>query len=160
VSGRETPATLAADHARIHYVVHQYAHQSKNSNYGLEAADALGVDPARVFKTLVAQVDTRPVIAVVPVNGQLDLKKLAAIAGGCKAIWAARGAAAPSTGYVLGGISPLGQRRRLPTFIDDSASSFDTVYVSAGRRGLEIELTLADLASLTAATLAPISRDN
>jgi Cys-tRNA(Pro)/Cys-tRNA(Cys) deacylase len=121
-------------------------------------ADALGVPPERVFKTLVAEVDGDLVVAVVPVTGDLDLKALAAATGGKRAALAGRAAAERATGYVRGGISPFGQRRRLPTVVDATATGFDTVYVSAGRRGLQVELAPAELIRLTGATLAAIAR--
>jgi Cys-tRNA(Pro)/Cys-tRNA(Cys) deacylase len=157
--GRQTPATQAAAQAGIRYEVHGYTHNPNAESYGAEAAQRMGVDPSRVFKTLVAGVDSRLVVAVVPVDRQLDLKALAAAAGGKKADMADGAAAERATGYVLGGISPLGQRKRLPTFVDESAADFETIYVSGGRRGLEIELAPGDLASLTAATFAAISRE-
>ncbi len=122
--------------------------------YGTEAAEALGLDPARVFKSLVAEVDGTPVIAVVPVSGSLDLKALAAAAGAKRATLADPAVAARTTGYVVGGISPLGQRTRLRTFVDASAEEFTTIFVSAGKRGLQVELTAADLVRLTGGELA------
>lgn len=160
MSGRETPATKAATKAGIGFIVHEYRHDPKAESYGSEAADRLGLDPAQVFKTLIADVDSRLVVAVVPVNCQLDLKALAAAAGAKKAALADERAAERATGYVLGGISPLGQRKDLPTYIDESARTLDTLFVSAGRRGLEIELAPADLVKLTEARLAPIARNN
>ncbi|HET9199926.1 MAG TPA: Cys-tRNA(Pro) deacylase [Dehalococcoidia bacterium] len=159
MSGRETPATKAATKAGIGFIVHEYRHDPKAESYGSEAADRLGLDPAQVFKTLIADVDSRLVVAVVPVNCQLDLKALAAAAGAKKAALADEKSAERSTGYVLGGISPLGQRKDLPTYIDESARTLDTMFVSAGRRGLEIELSPDDLARLTNAAMAAIARD-
>lgn len=159
MSGRETPATKAATKAGIGFIVHEYRHDPKAESYGSEAADRLGLDPAQVFKTLIADVDSRLVVAVVPVNCQLDLKALAAAAGAKKAALADERAAERATGYVLGGISPLGQRKDLPTYIDESARTLDTLFVSAGRRGLEIELSPDDLARLTNAAMAAIARD-
>lgn len=159
MSGRETPATKAATKAGIGFIVHEYRHDPKAESYGSEAADRLGLDPAQVFKTLIADVDSRLVVAVVPVNCQLDLKALAAAAGAKKAALADEKSAERSTGYVLGGISPLGQRKDLPTYIDESARTLDTLFVSAGRRGLEIELSPDDLARLTNAAMAAIARD-
>ena len=153
-----TPATLALTRAGVAFTVHAYQHDPGAASYGLEAADALGVEPARVFKTLVAAVDGRLTVAVVPVSGQLDLKALAAAVGGKRADLADPRAAERSTGYVLGGISPLGQRRALPTVVDATASDHPTVYVSAGRRGLDVELAPADLVRLTSAVLAPVGR--
>jgi Cys-tRNA(Pro)/Cys-tRNA(Cys) deacylase len=127
-------------------------------SFGLEAAQALGVSAERVFKTLLADVDGTLVVAVVPVVGSLDLKALATARGGKRAGMAASAAAERATGYVIGGISPLGQRRKLPTVVDLSATGFDTVYVSAGRRGLDLELSPMDLIRVTGATTARIGR--
>jgi len=124
--------------------VHVYDHDPRRGAYGLEASDALGVAPEQVFKRLVAEVDGALTVGVVPVAGQLDLKALAAAAGGKKAVMADVAAAERATGYVAGGISPLGQRRRLPVVIDSSALEFATIFCSGGRRGLEIELAPAD----------------
>jgi Cys-tRNA(Pro)/Cys-tRNA(Cys) deacylase len=142
---------------KIAHRVHEYEHDARAESYGAEAADALGVEPARVFKTLVAEVDGALTVAVVPVTGSVDLKALAAAAGGKRAAMADPAAAERATGYVRGGISPLGQRKRLPTVVDASATSWDTVYFSAGRRGLELELAPADLIALSGATTAPIA---
>ena len=158
MAGKGTQAVVAAERAGIRFVVHEYAHDPRAESYGLEAADALGVVPERVLKTLLAAVDGRLVVAIVPVVAQLDLKALAAAAGGRRAELAKAADAERATGYVVGGISPLGQRKRLPTFVDASAEAFATVHVSAGRRGLEIELAPADLVALTAATVAAIAR--
>ena len=159
VAGKGTPATLAAERAGIRFTVHEYAHDPRAESYGLEAAEALGVDPERVLKTLLASVDgARLVVAIVPVVAQLDLKAVAAAAGGRKAELAKPADAERATGYVVGGISPLGQKKRLPTFLDMSAEGYPTIHVSAGRRGLEIELAPADLVALTAATVAAIAR--
>ena len=135
---------------------HGYEH-GRGAAYGPEAADILGVDPAHVFKTLVAEVDGLLTVAVVPVSAMLDLKALAAAVGGRRARMADVAAAERATGYVAGGISPLGQRRRLPTVLDASAQALPTMYCSAGRRGLEVELSPADLVRLTGATYAPIA---
>ncbi|EGJ78124.1 putative transcriptional regulatory protein [Streptomyces sp. Tu6071] len=153
-----TPATVALARAGTSYVLHAYAHDPAHPSYGEEAAEALGVTPDRVFKTLVAEVDGSLTVAVVPVAGTLDLKALATAAGGKRAVMADPAAAERTTGYVRGGISPLGQRRPLPTVIDDSAAAHATICVSAGRRGLEVELAPEDLATLTKAVLAPIGR--
>lgn len=155
---RSTPATVALTEAGVQFTVHAYDHDPATSSYGMEAADALGIAPERVFKTLVADVDGALTVAVVPVAGQLDLKALAAAAGGKRASMADPAGAERTTGYVLGGISPLGQRKALPTVVDDSALQFPTVLVSAGRRGLDVELGTADLIRLTGATIAPIGR--
>ncbi|WKX69809.1 Cys-tRNA(Pro) deacylase [Streptomyces sp. XD-27] len=157
-SGGGTPATVALTAAGTAFTVHAYEHDPAAPSYGTEAAEALGVDPARVFKTLVASVDDALTVAIVPVSAQLDLKALAAAVGGKRAVMADPAAAERTTGYVRGGISPLGQRKRLPTALDASASGHPTVCVSAGRRGLEVELAPADLAALTGAVVAPIAR--
>ncbi|MGW6456932.1 Cys-tRNA(Pro) deacylase [Streptomyces sp. NPDC055078] len=153
-----TPATVALTSAGTEFTVHTYEHDPASVSYGEEAAEALGVSPDRVFKTLVAEVDGELTVAVVPVAGRLDLKALAAAVGGKRAAMADPAAAERTTGYVRGGISPLGQRKRLPTVLDSSALAHPTICVSAGRRGLEIELAPADLVDLTAAVLAPIGR--
>ncbi|MFD4138036.1 Cys-tRNA(Pro) deacylase [Streptomyces sp. NPDC058572] len=153
-----TPATVALTAAGTPFTLHAYDHDPSSPSYGEEAAQALGVSPDRVFKTLVADVDGTLTVAVVPVAGQLDLKALAAAVGGKRATMADPAAAERTTGYVRGGISPLGQRKRLPTVLDASAASHATICISAGRRGLEVELSPADLSTLTEATLAPIGR--
>lgn len=157
MAGRGTPATALVARQKITHRVHEYAHDPRAESYGAEAAEALGVPAGRVFKTLVAAVDGALTVAVVPVTASLDLKALAAAAGGKKAAMAEPTAAERATGYVRGGISPLGQRKRLPTVIDDSALGYETVFCSAGRRGLELELAGADLARLTGAVTAPIA---
>lgn len=156
--GSGTPATVALTRARVAFTVHAYEHDPAAESYGSEAARLMGVAPERVFKTLLADVDGKLVVAVVPVAGQLDLKALASAAGGKRAAMADPKLAERTTGYVLGGISPLGQRKKLPTVVDESALAHDTVFCSAGRRGLEVELAPADLISLTAAKTAPIGR--
>ncbi len=153
-----TPATVALSAAGIDFRVHHYDHDPAATSYGLEAAESLGLDPARVLKTLFVSVDGRLVVGIVPVAGQLDLKALAAAVGGKRAAMADPALAERTTGYVRGGISPLGQRRKLPTVLDASASAHATICVSAGRRGLEVELAPADLQKLTEAVLAPIGR--
>ncbi|MGW3465194.1 Cys-tRNA(Pro) deacylase [Streptomyces olivaceoviridis] len=153
-----TPATVALTAAGVDFTVHAYDHDPSHPSYGEEAAEAMGVSPERVFKTLVADVDGSLVVGVVPVAGSLDLKALAAAVGGKRATMADPALAERTTGYVRGGISPLGQRKKLPTVIDDSAESHATICVSAGRRGLEVELAPGDLAKLTEAVLAPIGR--
>ena len=153
-----TPATVALTRAGTAFTVHAYDHDPAAASYGEEAAEAMGVEPARVFKTLLTDVDGALTVAVVPVSGSLDLKALASAAGGKRASMADPAAAERATGYVRGGISPLGQRRRLPTVLDSSAPGHTTICVSAGRRGLEVELAPADLAALTGAVLAPIAR--
>lgn len=153
-----TPATVALTAAGVPFTVHSYDHDPAHPSYGEEAAEAMGVPPDRVFKTLVAEVDGVLTVAVVPVAGRLDLKALASAAGGKRAAMADPALAERTTGYVRGGISPLGQRKRLPTVVDESAALHDTVCVSAGRRGLEVELSPKDLTDLTSAVLAPIGR--
>ena len=149
---------MALERAKIPFTLHEYAHDPRHESYGAEASEALGVAPERVFKTLVAEVDGALVTGVVPVEGQLDLKALAAAAGGKKAAMAQAAAAERATGYVTGGISPVGQRKRLPVVVDESALRFPTVFCSAGRRGLEIELAPADLVRATDAKVASIGR--
>jgi Cys-tRNA(Pro)/Cys-tRNA(Cys) deacylase len=156
-----TPAINMARKAKIQHRVHSYEHHPDTESYGEEAAHILGQDPAQVFKTLIAALsddNQQLVVAIVPVAGQLDLKALAAAAGAKKAAMAAPKDAERATGYVLGGISPLGQRKRLPTFLDESARAFTSIFVSAGKRGLEIELAAADLLSLTQGKTAAIAR--
>ena len=153
-----TPAVVLLEKAKISHEIHAYEHDPNADSFGLEAVDALGLEPATVFKTLLAVVDrSETVVAVVPVTNQLDLKALAKAAGGKKATMADPAEAERMTGYVVGGISPLGQRKRLRTFIDSSASELDLINVSAGRRGLEVRLAPEDLADLTDATFAPIA---
>ena len=151
-----TPATTLLDRRRVPYRLHSYPHRAGEA-YGPEAARALDLDPARVFKTLVAEVDGDLTVGVLPVTGSLDLKALAGAVGGKRAKLAEVKAAERATGYVAGGISPLGQRKRLPVVVDSTATRFDTVFCSGGRRGLEIELAPADLVALTDATLADIT---
>jgi Cys-tRNA(Pro) deacylase len=153
-----TPATVAAAKARVDFTLHTYEVDPNAESYGEAAADALGVSHDRLFKTLLAEVDGNLTVGVVPVSSTLDLKALAAAAGGKKARMAEPRDAERATGYVVGGISPLGQRRRLPTVVDASVSALATVYVSAGRRGLQIELAPADLVRLTGALVAGIAR--
>ncbi len=157
MAGRGTTATVALERAKISFSVHEYAHDPRHESYGLEASQALGVAAERVFKTLIAEVDGTLVTAVVPVAGSLDLKALASAAGGKRAAMADVAAAERATGYVAGGISPVGQRRRLRVVIDSSAMAFGTVFCSGGRRGLEIELTPADLVRATNASVAGIA---
>ncbi|MFC4784620.1 Cys-tRNA(Pro) deacylase [Nocardioides sp. MAHUQ-72] len=153
-----TPATVALTRAGISFTLHEYAHDPRAESYGLEAAEALGLDPARVFKTLMATVDGRLAVAVVPVSGQLDLKALARALGGSKAAMAEVAAAERATGYVAGGISPIGQKRSHPTVLDSTALDHPTVFVSGGRRGLDLEIAPADLVRVTGATTAAIRR--
>jgi Cys-tRNA(Pro)/Cys-tRNA(Cys) deacylase len=147
-----TPAVVAAQRAGIPFRVHEYAHEPAAAPYGLEAAAKLGVGPGRVFKTLVAAVDGVLTVAVVPVEAQLDLRSL-----GKRAALADVKEAERATGYVAGGISPLGQRRRLPLLLDESALGQETIFVSGGRRGLELELAPADLLRLTGGRVAPLA---
>jgi Cys-tRNA(Pro)/Cys-tRNA(Cys) deacylase len=154
-----TPAVHAARQAGIAFVLHEYRHDPRAASYGLEAAEALGLDVARVFKTLVAAPEGKGLwVAVVPVAGLLDLKALAQAAGAKRAVMAEPKAAERATGYVVGGISPLGQRQRLSTVVDAGALRYPTIFVSAGRRGLEIELAPSDLITLCAAKVAPVGR--
>ena len=153
-----TPAVTAAARAGVDFEVHRYDHDPEEPSYGQEAAEMLGVDEDRVFKTLVAFVDGHLAVAVVPVSGQLDLKRLAAALGGHKASMVHPSEAERATGYVVGGISPLGQKRKLPTVVDSSAERWSTIFVSGGRRGLELEIAPADLARLVGAKLAPLAR--
>jgi Cys-tRNA(Pro)/Cys-tRNA(Cys) deacylase len=147
-----TPAVVAAQRAGIPFTLHEYEHDPASSSYGLEAAEKTGVDPARVFKTLVVAQDGVLSVAILPVAAQLDLRAL-----GKRAALADRAAAERATGYVLGGISPLGQRKRLPTVVDESALGHETIFVSAGRRGLELELAAGDLVTLTDARVAAVA---
>jgi Cys-tRNA(Pro)/Cys-tRNA(Cys) deacylase len=156
VAGQATPATTLLARQKVTHRVHSYAHDPKAASYGAEAAEALGVAPARCFKTLIADVEGGLTVAIVPVSGSLDLKALAQAVGAKRATMADPALAERTTGYVLGGISPLGQRKRLTTVVDESALAFDTVFVSAGRRGLEIELAPGDLVSLTGATVTRV----
>jgi len=161
VAGRETPATRVARGAGVAVTVHEYVHDpavAGHAAYGEEAAAALGVDAARVFKTLVVEVAGSLAVGVVPVAGQLDLKAVATALGAKHASMADPVAAERSTGYVRGGISPLGQRRRLRTVVDASAAGHSTVFVSAGRRGLELEIAPDELIRLTGAVVAPVAR--
>jgi Cys-tRNA(Pro)/Cys-tRNA(Cys) deacylase len=158
VAGRGTTATLALDRAKVPFTLHEYQHDPRSGSFGLEASDALGVPPERVFKTLVATVDGGTLaVGVVPVHRQLDLKALAAAVGGKKAVMAEVAAAERATGYVTGGISPVGQKRRLPVVVDVSALGLDTIFCSAGRRGLEIEIAPADLVKAAGASVAAIA---
>ena len=154
-----TPAVALAKKSGIDFRTHQYEHDPQHPSYGEEAAEKLGLDPARVFKTLVISLDgKRLAVAVVPVAMKLDLKAAAKALGGKRAAMADAKEVERTTGYVLGGVSPLGQKRRLATIIDEAARVFDTLYVSAGRRGLEIELAPDDLCSLLNASYASLAR--
>lgn len=152
-----TPATVALTRAGVAFTLHPYEHHDDTTAYGDEAAAQLGVDRNRIFKTLVADVGGQLTVAVVPVAHQLDLKALARACGAKKAEMADPAAAQRSSGYVLGGISPIGQRTALPTVIDASAAGHETVFVSAGRRGLQVELAPADLVGATGAITASIA---
>ena len=144
--------------AGVDFALHPYDHQPGAASYGLEAAAALGLDPDRVFKTLVARVDGRLAVAVLPVSASLDLKALAAAVGAKRAVLAEPADAERATGYVVGGISPLGTRSALPVVVDDSALGLNRVWVSAGRRGLQVSLAPADLVAVTRARTAPVRR--
>jgi Cys-tRNA(Pro)/Cys-tRNA(Cys) deacylase len=157
VAGRGTTATIALERAKVPFTLHEYEHDPRHDSYGLEASEALGVPPERVFKTLVAAVDGSLAVGVVPVHRQLDLKALAAATGGKKAVLAEIAAAERATGYVAGGISPVGQKRRLPVVVDESALALGTMFCSGGRRGLEIELAPADLIRAAGAKVAAIA---
>ena len=155
-----TPATVALTRLGIAFEVREYHHDPAAPSFGLEAAAALGVEPDRVFKTLLAEVDAGLlVVGIVPVSGSLDLKALAAAVGGKRAAMAAPALAERRTGYVVGGISPIGQRTSLPTVLDETAQLWDTVFVSGGRRGLDLELAPDALLAATSAIYADISRD-
>lgn len=152
-----TPGINVAKKSRVSYRVHEYSHDETSESYGLEAAEKMGVPEERVFKTLVVSLDSNElVVGVIPVSSMLSMKLIAKSAGAKKAVMATQSDVERSTGYVLGGVSPLGQKKRLKTIIDSSAKNYSTVYVSAGRRGLEIELSPDDLAKLTSGALAEI----
>jgi Cys-tRNA(Pro)/Cys-tRNA(Cys) deacylase len=159
VASQGTPATALLAKQKVAHTLHSYVVSADAPNYGALVAEAIGVDPERVFKTLVTDVDGALTVAIVPVTGDVDLKALAAAAGGKRAAMADKDVAEKTTGYVRGGISPLGQRKRLPTVLDRSALDGDTIYVSAGRRGLQVQLAPADLVRLTAATVTEIARN-
>ncbi len=153
-----TPAVKAAEKAGVDFQLHAYEHDPQAESYGREAAECLGLAAERVFKTLLAEVDGKVQVAMVPVDHSLDLKALARAAGGKKAAMVDGPRAERLTGYVLGGISPLGQKKRLPLWLDDSAHRHASLYMSAGRRGLEIEMAPPDLLALTGGRLAPLAR--
>jgi Cys-tRNA(Pro)/Cys-tRNA(Cys) deacylase len=154
-----TPAINLAKQRKISHQVHEYVHDPAAESYGLEAAEKMGVAEARVFKTLVVSLDDgKLAVGIVPVSSMLSMKLIAKAAGAKKAAMADKMLVERSTGYVLGGVSPLGQKKRLPTFIDDSAQGFATIFVSAGRRGLEIELAPNDLRALLDGAFAPLSQ--
>ena len=155
-----TPATKLLDKAKVAYQLHRYTHDPQAESYGTEAADKLGLEHGRVFKTLLAATETGELlVAVVPVSDKLNLMALATAAGAKKTAMADPAAARRSTGYLVGGISPLGQKKRLRTFIDASAANWPSMYISGGRRGLEIELAAADLQQQTSALLCELCRD-
>ncbi len=154
-----TPAIKSLEKAKLKFNIHQYHHDPAAESYGLEAAEKMGVEPARVFKTLVVQLDGKDfAVAVLPVCDMLSMKLIAKAAGAKKAAMANKVDVERITGYVLGGVSPLGQKKRLRTFIDSSAEAHPSIYVSAGKRGLEIELSAADLLLAASAKLAPLAQ--
>jgi Cys-tRNA(Pro)/Cys-tRNA(Cys) deacylase len=153
-----TPATVVLSRAGVAFTLHEYHHDPRAQSYGVEAAEALGVELTRVFKTLMATVDGCLTVGIVPVSGQLNLKSLARAVGGSKSAMAGVAAAERATGYVAGGISPIGQKRLHRTVLDRSASEHATIFVSAGRRGLDLEIAPADLVAVTRAIVAPIGR--
>ena len=154
-----TPATVALKAAGIPFIEHAYDHDPANRNFGDEAATVLGLDPGQVFKTLMVDVDGRLCVAIVPVTGKLDLGALAAAMHGKRAVLADPAIAERKTGYLVGGISPIGQKMPLPTVLDETAELFDSVFVSGGRRGFDIELAPSDLVAITTAIVAAIARD-
>lgn len=156
--GPTTPATLALDSAGVTFRAHPYDHDPSADSFGLEAAAELGVEPERVFKTLLADVDGELVVGIIPVTARLHLKSLAAAVGGKRAAMAEPAIAERRTGYVVGGISPIGQKRPHTTVLDETGELFETIYVSGGRRGFDIELTPGDLVKVTSATVADIAR--
>ncbi len=159
MAGQGTPATIALRRAGVPFTVHTYSHDPRTPGYGMQAARALAVDAVRVHKTLIASVDGNLVVAVVPVSHTLDLKALTAAVGGKRGSLAGADEATRATGYVIGGISPFGQRRALPTVLDVAAAEHPTVFVSGGRRGMQVEVAPSDLLALTGGTLARIASD-
>ena len=153
-----TPATVALNAAGIAFTPHAYEHDPANTDFGLEAASALNLGPDQVFKTLMAEVDGALVVAIVPVTGKLDLRALASVLGGKRAEMADPQLAERKTGYVVGGISPIGQKTRHTTVLDETAELYDTVFVSGGRRGFDIEIAPGDLLRITGGTIAAIAR--
>ncbi|WP_285117125.1 Cys-tRNA(Pro) deacylase [Leifsonia sp. fls2-241-R2A-40a] len=153
-----TPATVALSAAGISFTAHPYEHDPAAPSFGLEAAEALGVEPDRVFKTLLADTDLGLVVGVVPVTGMLDLKALAAAVGAKRATMADPAVAERRTGYVVGGISPIGQKTQHVTVVDETAQLFATVFVSGGKRGFDIELSPDDLVTTTGGSFAPIAK--
>jgi Cys-tRNA(Pro)/Cys-tRNA(Cys) deacylase len=154
-----TPATVALKAAGIPFTEHAYEHDPTNRHFGEEAATGLGLEPAQVFKTLMVDVDGFLTVAIVPVTGKLDLGALAAAVHGKRAALADPAVAERKTGYLVGGISPIGQKMSLPTVLDETAGFFDTVFVSGGKRGFDIELAPSDLIVITSAIVAAIARD-
>jgi Cys-tRNA(Pro)/Cys-tRNA(Cys) deacylase len=152
-----TPAVRALEAAGVSFTVHEFEHVSGQRDYGREAASALDLDPEQVFKTLVVTTDAGVAVAIVPVSQQLSLKSTATALGAKRAEMCDPAVAARTTGYVVGGISPFGQRKRLPTVIDETCELFDTIYVSGGRRGLDLGIAPADLIAVTEAIVAPIA---
>lgn len=154
-----TPAIKIAQKAGVSFTIHEYTHDSANESYGLEAAEKLGISPSQVFKTLVVSLDGKELaVGIIPVAAMLSMKHIAKAAYAKKADMADKQLVSRTTGYVLGGVSPLGQKKLLKTFIDTSAQQFSTIYVSAGRRGLEIELAPQDLQTLTRGTFAELTQ--
>lgn len=153
-----TPAVVALREAGVAFTVHEYAHDQRAESFGVEAATELGLDPDRVYKTLLANVDGRLVVAVVPVSGKLDLKALARALSASKAVMADVKEAERATGYVAGGISPFGQKRAHQAVVDETVELWETVYVSGGRRGLDVEIAPRDLVEVTGAITADVSR--
>lgn len=152
-----TPGINVAKKAKINHKLHEHTHNPSSESYGLEAAEKLGVPEARVFKTLVVNLDNKElVVGVIPVSSMLSMKLIAKAAGAKKATMASQADVERSTGYVLGGVSPLGQKKRLKTILDSSSKDYSTIYVSAGRRGLEIELSPDDLVKLVNGSFAEI----
>ncbi|MDI9371165.1 MAG: Cys-tRNA(Pro) deacylase [Synergistota bacterium] len=152
-----TPGIVAAKRAKIDYTLHEYEHDPASESFGMEAAEKLGVPSARVFKTLVVALDGGELaVGIIPVDSTLGMKQMAKAAGAKKAAMAPKADVERATGYVVGGVSPLGQKKRLRTFIDSTAESLETIFVSAGRRGLDIELSPGDLQKLTSAKYAPL----
>ncbi|MEL0629199.1 Cys-tRNA(Pro) deacylase [Psychromonas aquatilis] len=152
-----TPAIKVAEKHKITFQVHQYKHDKKHESYGLEAAEKMNVDPKQVFKTLVVELDKKLVVAILPVTEQLNLKAVANALKGKKAQMANKNDVLRSSGYVLGGVSPLGQKKQLTTVIDETAKSYSDIYVSAGKRGLEIQLNAQDLASILSASFVALT---
>lgn len=153
-----TPAVKLLDKAKVTYQLHSYEHDVSTQNYGLEASEKLGIDSNKVFKTLVTEVDGKQlVVAIIPVSQKLSLKAVAKTIGGKKAVMAEPAKVQATTGYVLGGVSPFGQKKRLTTIIDNSAKAFNTIYVSGGKRGLEIETDTATFEQVLAAKFSDIA---